>query len=126
MNIDELQEVLSAATGFFSALARPSHRHAPPPSARQGNVVRKNHEAQGKHPEAEHRQKAENATGNERESQADTRSSRSRQPELAVGDLDLAMGDPEICHLISRDPEPMHSRQEGSLYPQGVMFLSFP
>lgn len=126
MNIDELQEVLSAATGFFSTPARPTHRHTPPPSARQGNVVGENHEAQWKHPEPQHGQKAENATGNEREAQADTRSARPRQPELAVCDFDLAVGDLEICHLISRDPEPMHPEHEGSLYPQGGNRLVFP
>jgi len=104
MNVDELQEVLSTASGFFSSSTCPAHRHSAPPAARHRDVLRQNQKAERQHPETQHRKKAEQTAGNEGKAEADAGSARPRQAKFAVCNLDLAICYLKIRHVVFRGP----------------------
>lgn len=121
MNIDELQEVLSPAFGFFSASARPADRHASSPAAGQRNILRQNQETERQHPETQHRKKAEEATRDKGHAEADARAARLRKPELAVRNLDLAIRYLKICHVFLQSLKPGEGCGERLIVHRGAM-----
>jgi hypothetical protein len=67
----------------------PPHRHLPPPASHDGNVDREHEKAERQHPEAEHRQEAEQAAGHEHDTEADADRSRFWQTPMAVEQADF-------------------------------------
>lgn len=105
MNIDELQEVLSAAFGFFFSSARPAHRHPSSPPARQRDILRQDEKAQRQHPEAQHREESEHAAENEGQAETDPCAAPMGQANPSVCERDLAICDLKIGHFLFLRPE---------------------